>query len=228
MDENEGKKSNSTATINKKLRYLRAAFNRAVQREYIAKNPMTGWHWDREDHKQPRTIDSNEETALLDKAQELYGSRWRALIVTALGTGARRGELLALTWSRVDFKSPSVLFTETKGKRDRIVPVNADVLETLRKLQPSTLIAGGPFIGMADNLGREWGRIRAEAGLEDVSLHDLRRSYVTRLIRAGVPLPTVQRLCGHADIKTTLTHYNWVSDDDLREGVAKLSQVAVG
>ena len=43
-----------------------------------------------------------------------------------------------------------------------------------------------------------------------VTIHDLRRTFITRLIRAGVPLPTVQKLAGHADIKTTLTHYNTI------------------
>lgn len=61
-----------------------------------------------------------------------------------------------------------------------------------------------------------------EAGRVDpaIQMHDLRRTFVTRLIRANVPLPTVQKLAGHRDIKTTLKFYNWVSMDDRREAVA--------
>ena len=96
----------------------------------------------------------------------------------------------------------------------------------LRRLQAQTLQAGGPFIGMGSNLGRQWGRIVRNARVKPISLHDLRRTYITRLIGAGVPLPTVQKLAGHANIQTTLKYYNWVSDGDLREAVAKLARRA--
>ena len=46
-------KGNVTTTRNKKLKYLRAAFNKAVKRDYIARNPMTGWHWTREEEREP-------------------------------------------------------------------------------------------------------------------------------------------------------------------------------
>ena len=68
---------------------------------------------------------------------------------------------------------------------------------------------------MADNLGRRWKRIITKAKVSGVSIHDLRRTYVTRMVRAGVPLSTVQQLAGHSHIKTTLKHYNEVSENDL-------------
>lgn len=69
------------------------------------------------------------------------------------------------------------------------------------------------------------GRIRKQAEVPHVSLHDCRRTCATRLIRADVPLPTVQKMMGHADIKTTLEHYNWVSDDDMREALNKVAKL---
>lgn len=122
----------------------------------------------------------------------------------------------------------SVTFTHTKGKRDRTVPINdtPELVSMVRRLQAQTLQDGGPFVGLADNLGRMWGRIVREAGIEPITMHDLRRTYVTRLIRASVPLPTVQKLAGHANITTTIEHYNEVSTDDLRAGVAKLREAA--
>ncbi|UCC29215.1 MAG: tyrosine-type recombinase/integrase [Phycisphaerales bacterium] len=54
------------------------------------------------------------------------------------------------------------------------------------------------------------------------TLHALRRSYVTRLLQAGVPLEVVAKLVGHAHIGTTVKHYRWIGDVDLRAGVAKL------
>ena len=91
-----------------------------------------------------------------------------------------------------------------------------------------TIQEGGPFIGMAKKLNSEWNAIATQAGIEDVKPHDLRRTFCARLIRTGTPLPTVQKLAGHNAIATTLRYYNWVSNDDLRQGIAKLTHREVG
>jgi len=102
----------------------------------------------------------------------------------------------------------------------------ADVADVLRrlKLQIRAVQAGGPFIGMGDNLSRMWGRIRKAADVPNVSLHDLRRTYVSRLLRGGESLPTVQALAGHEDLKTTMRYYAHVAQEDLRGSVAKLQK----
>lgn len=69
------------------------------------------------------------------------------------------------------------------------------------------------------------GRIRNHSEVPHVSLHDCRRTCATRLIRTGVALPTVQKMMGHADTKTTLEHHNWVSDDDMREALNKVAKL---
>ncbi|MCH7814060.1 MAG: site-specific integrase [Planctomycetes bacterium] len=221
-------KGNATATINKKLRYLRGALRKGVRRGYLAKSPMEGWQWAREDDKAIRIVLADEETALLDAAETLYGARWRAFVYVALNTGGRRGELLGLTWGRVDLDEARVHFAKTKGKKDRFVPIAPEVVVVLRRLQAQTLQAGGPFVGMGNNINRAWSRIRKTAGVSDVTIHDLRRTYVTRLVRAGVPLPTVQKLAGHANMATTMRYYTQVDDADLRAGVEKLRTVAAG
>lgn len=227
-------KGNTVATVNKKLRYLRAAFNKAVRREYLARSPMLNWQWTREDDTDVRIVSPAEETALMAAAEKLYGSRMKALIQVALGTGGRRGELMALEWSRVKLDAAEVLFTATKGKRDRPVPILPETVEVLRRLMVQTQIEGGPFIGMGFQFDKRWEAIAKEAKLVDandcpvVTLHDLRRTYITRLILAGVPLPTVQKLAGHTTIATTMTFYTKISRDDLRAGVEKLAGLASG
>lgn len=138
----------------------------------------------------------------------------------------RRTELLTLTWDRVclDGDEPEVHFARTKSYKDRLVPINPDVVTVLRRLQAMTLQQGGPFVGMGDNLGCMWGRIVKKAGVSPITIHDLRRTYVTRMVRAGTPLPNVQKLAGHADIQTTLRYYNWASDHDLRQAVKMLKK----
>lgn len=119
----------------------------------------------------------------------------RAFLFVALNTGGHRSELRTLNWDRVSLggeQGPRVQFSETKGMRDRFVPLTPDTVAVLTRLRLNVeaVQAGGPFIGMDDGLWGRWRRIRPEAGVEDVTIHDLRRTYICRLIRAGVPLPT--------------------------------------
>ena len=121
---------------------------------------------------------------------------------------------------------PEVHFTKTKSHRDRIVPIEPETADVLQRLKAQTLSQGGPFVGMEDNLGRCWGRVVRASGVPWISMHDLRRTYVTRLVRGGADLPAVQKLAGHANIQTTLRYYNWTSNDDLRRAVSKLRKRA--
>ena len=137
-----------------------------------------------------------------------------------MNTGGRRGELLALLWARIvlDGDDPHVHFAKTKSHRDRIVRINPDVVDMLLRLKVQTPRHGGPLIGMGNNSGRTSGRIAQEAKVLDVTIHDLRRTFVTHVIREGAPMPTVQKLGGHANVSTTVRYYTWISNDNLRAG----------
>ena len=185
-----------------------------------------GWSWERENRKPPRVLTDDEETRLLEAIETKYGYRWWAFIYVALRSGGRRGELFGLTWDRVDFDDLRIHFANTKRRKDRFVPVNEDVIRVLRTLQAQTLRDGGPFVGMDKPMQRRRDSILLAAKVSDLTPHYPRGTFVARLDRAGVPLPTIQKLAGHADIKTTLEYDNWVNDADLREGVAKLAAAA--
>lgn len=103
-----------------------------------------------------------------------------------------------------------------------------NTLSLLRRLQAATLQAGGPFIGMGDNVSRQWGRIRKHAGTVDVTIHDPRRTFVTRLLRCGVRVDTVKRLAGHSSLTTTLKYYARVNDSDLHDAIKLLSTANAG
>lgn len=215
------------ATINKKITYLKAAINKAIRRGYYAaENPIARELFQAVENKPPREVTPTEEAALLNAAEDLYGFRWRAFVYVALNIGARRGELLSLPWERIDLKGAEVHISKTKSHNDRRVPINPDVVSILRRLKVQTQIQGGPFAGMGSNIGRAWGRIVARAAVSHVTIHDLRRTYITRLVRLGSAMAHVQRLAGHKRPETTLRYYTWVSSDDLRQTVAKLNKAA--
>lgn len=219
-------KGNATTTINGKIKFVRSAIKNAVLRGNAAKIPDTAGLRQPEEQRPPRIVTEAEEGELLEAAESLFGFPMRAMAYTALNTGGRRGELFGLPWERIRLEGskPQIHFTKTKSRRDRYVPINSDVVDILRQMRMQTAFLAGPFANLKPSFHRKWTRIVEKAGVEHVTFHDLRSAFVTRLILAGVALPTVQRLAGHADIKTTIKFYTWISDDELRAGVSKLKR----
>ena len=96
----------------------------------------------------------------------------------------------------------------------------------MRTLQIQTLQQRGPFRSLTDNLGRSWGRIVKAAGVDDLSIHDLRRTFITRLVNEGVPMKTIMELAGHTCMATTLRYYTKVTDADKRAAILKIHRLA--
>ena len=212
------------SSINLYLRCVRAALNRALRRGYIAKNPFDTSLFLPEEERQPRTIGPEEEAAILAAARKLYGFLMEAFIHVLLNTGARKSEALKLSWEHVTLEGdgPNLRFIDTKGHKDRVVPIHRETQDILLRLKAQTLQHAGPFARMGC-ISDKWRRVKIEAEVDSaIKLHDCRRTYVSRLIAANVPLPTVQKLAGHQDIATTVKFYNAVSMGDRREAVEKL------
>ena len=119
------------ATINFYLRYIRAGLNRAVKRQYAARNPFDTSLFLPEEDRPPRVISNDEESAIMEAADELYGLQWRAFVHVALNVGGRNySELIPLGWDRValDGDEAHVHLTNTKAHCDRIVPIHAETV----------------------------------------------------------------------------------------------------
>ena len=126
-------------------------------------------------------------------------------------TGWRIGEVLSLEWSQVDFRSRTVRLDPgtTKNEEGRIFPFDT-------------------FPALGDLLKRQrrgaWNRACKEAGLQGQLVHDLRRTAVRNLERAGVPRSVAMKLTGHKT-ESVYRRYAIVSEADLSEGLKKLSSL---
>ncbi len=223
--EQKGQRKNCTATINKKLRYVRLAFNTGIRLEYLAKNPLDGWNWQKVKKGRLRILTHDEESRLLVSAEKLYGFGMRTLLRFALETWGRLSEITGLLWEDVWFDDKSVVFRDTKSHEDRFVPIaeSSSLLNDLRRLQAATILDGGPFAAYADhsNTAKKRAAILKDAEIPHITIHDLRRTGITRALLAGVPPITVQKLAGHRNIATTMRYYAQVDTQDLRDGVEK-------
>ena len=154
----------------------------------------------------------------------------RELVVFALHSGMRLGEILSLTWSAVDlFRRTVTVFRSKNGER-RTVPLNQTVMALLtekakvRHLK-STLVfpshAGTPLD--PNHLRRALRPAMVKAGIVDCHFHDLRHTFATRLVQSGVALYKVQRLLGHKSTIMT-QRYAHHYPESLRDGVEILDR----
>jgi integrase len=201
------------ASVNRELALLRAILAQAIRDGVLIHNPFIGKTRlisISDERRRERLISFEDEERLLACCT---GPRehLRALIICALDTGMRRGEILKLQWADVDFASRviTVKAFNTKTMRQRTVAMTArltDELEALRikaSPQPDELV-----FGITDNFKRAFRTACKMAGLDDLRYHDLRHVAATRLIQAGLPREQVGRILGHTQANTTYRYIN--------------------
>ncbi|MEN1927612.1 site-specific integrase [Luteimonas sp. MJ250] len=158
---------------------------------------------------------------------EGYTDHLMPLVLLALNTGMRRGELLSLDWASVNL--PANLLTVTAGnaksRKARHIPLNAEALDVLTRWKKQGKGAGlvfpSPSGARMGNINSSWESLCELAKLPAFRFHDLRHDFASKLVMAGVDLNTVRELLGHADIRMTL-RYAHLAPHKLADAVAKL------
>jgi integrase len=151
----------------------------------------------------------------------------KPLVLLALNTGLRRGELFSLDWSDIDFlqKQLTVRAASSKGARPRYIPLNTTARNIFKLWQKQTSATGLVFPGRKgnrlNNISNEWRSLITSAKIEDFTFHDLRHDFATKTLKAGADIVTVSKLLGHSDLKMTL-RYSHVTDEALSAAVNRL------
>ncbi len=224
----------SPARVNRHLALLRAIFRRAVRDGKLEVSPIGSVRFLRENNARVRYLTPEEEERLLGAVPE----RFQPLIIVAIHTGMRQGELLRLRWKDVDFFSGTITVRQAKSGEGRRLPMNRVVRETLRNLRQERICEAkargdghelfSPYVfcaprgGYLFNVKRDWYRVLRRTGIEDLRFHDLRHTFASRLVMAGVDLYSVQTLLGHKTSAMTL-RYAHLSPGHLREKVELLA-----
>jgi integrase len=158
-------------------------------------------------------------------AQELDGviDRYAAAAIRLLVfTGCRMGEVLTLEWASVDLETARLTLERHKSDQNgaKVIPLTAPALDVLRTLvreekDPYVIVGRHPGTCLI-NLQKPWRRVRQAAGLNDVRLHDLRHSFASFAVGAGVSLPVIGGLLGHRSVQTT-ARYAHLAQDPLKQ-----------
>ncbi len=193
-------------------------------------NPCRGIKKYRE-NKRERYLSSKEFDRLGDVLYEAEqtGSESQYVIAAIrllILTGARLSEILTLTWEEVDLER-GILFLKNSKTGQKPVFLNEaakEILQTLPRVSRNPYVIIGNKTGEhLVNLRKPWHRIRKEAELEDVRLHDLRHSFASLAAASGASLPLIGRLLGHTQPQTT-ARYAHLAHDPLREVNEKVGE----
>jgi integrase len=201
----------SITSVNRELQLMRRMLNIALREGWIIKNPFgqSGSLISIADEHIRERILTREEEATLIAACAGKRSHIRPIVICALDTGMRQGEILKLKWVDIDLQEHviTVQAFNTKTMRERQVGMSERLVEELKKLyEECPKEPDGLVFGISDNIKKAFNTARRIAGLPDVRFHDLRHTHATRLIIQHMPLSEVGRHLGHTQANTTLRY----------------------
>lgn len=212
-------KGNKPATVNRLIAILRHMFTKAVDWDMVEDSVL----------KRLRKVkllqENNSRLRFLSKeeCQNLINScdkHLKPVVITALHTGMRKGEILNLKWDQVDLKHGFIFLEITKNGERREIPINETLRQTLTGFrsridtpyvfyEPKT---GKPF----QDVKRSFKTALKRSRIRDFKFHDLRHTFASHLVMAGVDLTTVKELLGHKTLIMTLRYAHLSPSHKLR------------
>jgi len=212
----------SAASSDHHIKLIRHALNIAVQWEMLDRNPADKIPLFKEDNKKERYMADDEQARLLHILKTDKNRIVCLVVLFLLSTGARLNEALKASWEYVDMGNRvwRIPATNSKSKKIRSVPLNQTAINVLTELAKAS-DQGHLFINQRTgkrytNINKTWYRIRGEAGLTNLRLHDLRHQYASHLVNSGRSLYEVQQILGHSD-PTVTQRYAHLSTRALQE-----------
>lgn len=211
--ETEPAKKTKPATVNRHMATLKHMFTKAVEwdmvEEAVAKR-LSRVKLLPENNRRLRYLAKQECRDLIKKCDEHI----RPIVITALNTGMRRGEILPLKWEQVDLKHGFILLDITKNGERREIPINQTLKEVFHSIPRS--IAGGqenPYVFVNPDTDKPYTELKRSfysacrrAGIKDFKFHDLRHTFASHLVMSGVDITTIKELLGHKTINMTLRY----------------------
>ncbi|UTI66283.1 site-specific integrase [Paraconexibacter antarcticus] len=223
----------ASKTVGNQLPFLHGLFRHAMKKGWVYANPVAAVDRPRDPETDAdiRFLTHEEVEALLRAVPADSEFAWvdRPLYLTAITTGLRQGELVALRWRDVDWSAGVIRVrvsysrgewgTPKSRRSSRAVPIiDRTAAELERLYQRSSyrgddaLVFGHPVLGSVldtSKLRKRFKDALTTAGVRQVRFHDLRHTFGTQAAAAGVPLRTLQEWMGHRDYKTTLIYADY-------------------
>lgn len=203
----------SIASVNRELSLLRRIFSVAVENGWLLKNPfMMGSPLITMSEEKPREriLTKEEEEKLLAACTD-WKAHLKPILILALDTGMRRGEILKLVWSDIDLENRiiNIRAFNTKTMRQRQVLMSSRLTNELKGMwEQSNKSSDELVFGITTSVKTSFNKLKKSIGIPDLRFHDLRHTHATRLVSKNLPLAEVGRTLGHTQINTTYRYVN--------------------
>lgn len=244
----------SPATANRHLSALSKAFTIAVQEwHWLPDNPLRRVGKEQESPARVRYLSDDERQRLLEACRKSELPELQLIVLLALTTGMRRGEILGLRWADVDLERKLIVINKTKNRDRRSVPIVPAVAELLqahgkvRRLdndlvfpaRPRKRKKGAPALAIAEKDGStpdaqgplwfdEWWYAALEAaGIEDFRFHDLRHTAASYLAMSGATTAEIAAVLGHRTLQM-VKRYAHLSDQHVGAVVERMTRKYFG
>jgi len=211
-------KGNKPATVNRHVALIKHMFTKAVDWNLVEEETLKRVRRVKlleENNRRLRYLSIEECKTLLDECEKLgkknaHYAHLGPIVITALNTGMRKGEILNLEWDNVDLKQGFILLDKTKNGERREIPINETLRETLqsivRRLDGRHVFYDTTTMKPFGNVTRSFTTACKNAKIKDFKFHDLRHTFASHLVMAGVDITTVKELLGHKNLSMTLRY----------------------
>ena len=215
-------KAISETTVNRDLEVLRHLLFWAVDEGLLAANPLSRMPMVRERRKPRPILTLEDESRLLAAA----APHLQAIIIAALDTGMRRGELLSQLWEHIDFtrRLLSVTHSKTAGGEAREIPLTTRCCELLTAMRKPDGLVFRFRDRPVRRIKTAWKAAIRRAGIRYHRFHDLRHTFNTRLLEAGVMQEVRKALMGHSSGEDVHAIYTHVELPLKRDAIHKLEE----
>jgi integrase len=200
------------ATTNRQINTIKGCLSRAVEWGAINSHDLNKVKTLTVDNSKVRYLSKDEEKRLRENLKDSDTDFLEVIVLLALNTGMRKGELLSLEWNHINFdnKIVTVDFQNAKSGHTRHLPLNTQAFNALKLWQQETDGIGFVFKDKKNAQLKDfpyvWGALLDEAQITNFRFHDLRHHFASKLVMASVDLNTVRELLGHSDLKMTLRY----------------------
>jgi len=195
----------SNATVNRYKAAISVVFSYACRNYNLADNPVRYIPSRPENNKRIRFLSNSERMKLFDSCKQ---SRWNKLYLLALmaiTTGARKGELMSLCWSDIDFDRQTAIVVKTKNDQPKSLPLTSNVINELNKFKKSEglIFASKTKPSSPYCINKTWKIALEQAEIEDFTFHCLRHTCASYLAQSGASLLEIADVLGHKQIQMT-------------------------
>jgi integrase len=207
----------SPATADHHVKLLRHMLNVAKDLELTEKNPIAGIRLFNPDNKVENLLTDEQMARLVQVLEEDRNRTVCNIALYLLSTGARLSEALHAKWEHIDLERRTwrIPATNAKSKRVRSVPLNDSAMTVLSRQRTRGQYA---YLFINEQTGKPmttvmkvWARLRKQAGVPHLRLHDLRHGFSSLLVANGRTLYEVQTILGHSDPKVTMRYAHFAT-----------------